>query len=172
MPGIIKTKGKRAVKGPTLTLPSGEHYGGAGCVVGRRKTSTLLSADAAGGIAIMLPRFHCEINSIELVWGRSKWCVRRYFKYTMRFLRDNVYTYVQYYHIYPYEPLQYEPRGGRGPIERLSMVAQKFCRKLANHPRLTVLHYMMYKDACGRSRFANGSQTHPRSYGNIAVLQG
>ncbi|CAN0258112.1 unnamed protein product, partial [Pylaiella littoralis] len=29
-----------------------------------------------GGFALMLPKFHCEINPIELVWGRSKHWIR------------------------------------------------------------------------------------------------
>lgn len=38
----------------------------------------------------MIPKKHREINSIELVWGRSKAWVRKHCKYTIHCLRDNV----------------------------------------------------------------------------------
>ena len=30
-----------------------------------------------GHLCWFLPKFHCELNPIELVWGRSKWYVRQ-----------------------------------------------------------------------------------------------
>ena len=33
--------------------------------------------EAKGDLCIFLPKFHCELNMIELIWGRSKYYVRR-----------------------------------------------------------------------------------------------
>ncbi|CAB1109985.1 unnamed protein product [Ectocarpus sp. CCAP 1310/34] len=66
-----------------------------------------------GGVALMLPKFHCELNPIELVWGRSKWWVRRNCKYTIACLRENV--------------------SKSYGVHNLSLdIVQKFCRKVAN----------------------------------------
>ena len=46
-------------------------------------SSLLVLLKRHGGVALMLPKFHCELNPIELVWGRSKWWVRRNCKYTI-----------------------------------------------------------------------------------------
>ncbi|CAB1104296.1 unnamed protein product [Ectocarpus sp. CCAP 1310/34] len=37
------------------------------------------------GVAIILPKYHCEINPIELVWGRSKYWVRQHCKTVANF---------------------------------------------------------------------------------------
>ncbi|CAB1109141.1 unnamed protein product [Ectocarpus sp. CCAP 1310/34] len=68
-----------------------------------------------GGVAIMLPKFHCEINPIELVWGRSKYWVRKHCKYTIACLRTNV------------------SKSYAVAEDRLSLaIVQKFCRTVAN----------------------------------------
>ncbi|CAM9434088.1 unnamed protein product [Ectocarpus sp. 6 AP-2014] len=67
-----------------------------------------------GGVARMLPKFHCELNPIGLVWGRSKWWVRRNCKYTVACLRENV-------------------SKSFTADDNLSLaIGQKFCRKVAN----------------------------------------
>ena len=40
--------------------------------------------------AVMLPKFHCELNGIERVWGRSKWYCRHHCSYNLPGLRDTV----------------------------------------------------------------------------------
>lgn len=68
-----------------------------------------------GGVAIMLPKFHCEINAIELVWGRSKYWVRKHCKYTIACLRTNV------------------SKSYAVAEDRFSLaIVQKFCRTVAN----------------------------------------
>ncbi|CAB1103902.1 unnamed protein product [Ectocarpus sp. CCAP 1310/34] len=67
------------------------------------------------GVSIMLPKFHCEINPIELVWGRSKYWVWRHCKYTIACLRTNV------------------SKRYAVAEDRLSLaIVQKFCRTVAN----------------------------------------
>ena len=39
---------------------------------------------------IMLPKFHCELNSIERCWGQSKRYTRVYTNYTFPNLRKNI----------------------------------------------------------------------------------
>ena len=36
-----------------------------------------LELKARGDLCLFLPKFHCELNMIELIWGRSKFYVRR-----------------------------------------------------------------------------------------------
>ncbi len=43
-----------------------------------------------GHTAMFLPKFHCELNGIERVWGHSKRIVRAYCDYTLASLRENV----------------------------------------------------------------------------------
>ncbi|CAM9969405.1 unnamed protein product, partial [Discosporangium mesarthrocarpum] len=38
----------------------------------------------------MLPKYHCELNHIEMVWGRSNCYVRRHCNYTIQGMRENV----------------------------------------------------------------------------------
>ena len=37
-----------------------------------------------GGVAVMLPKFHCEIHPIELAWGRSKHSARKNCRHTIQ----------------------------------------------------------------------------------------
>ena len=39
---------------------------------------------------MFLPKFHCELNGIERVWGHSKCIARAYCDYTFASLRKNV----------------------------------------------------------------------------------
>ena len=40
--------------------------------------------------AVFLPKFHCELNGIEQVWGHSKRLTRAYYNYTIGSLRETV----------------------------------------------------------------------------------
>ena len=63
----------------------------------------------------MLLKFHCKINPIELVWGRSKAWVRKHCKYTMHCLPD-------------------VPKSYAVTEDRLGLVeVQQFRRKVANY---------------------------------------
>ena len=79
--------------------------------------SLVMLVRRCGGDSIMLPKFNCEINTIELVWGRSKWWVRQHCKSTFQCLRDNV------------------PKSYAVAEDRLSLsIMQTFCsRKVANY---------------------------------------
>lgn len=69
-----------------------------------------------GGFCLMLPKYHCECNSIELVWGRSKDWTRKHCTYSFEALRKNV-------------PLSF-----RREDDRLSeKVVQGYCRKAYMH---------------------------------------
>ena len=43
-----------------------------------------------GHTAVFLPKFHCELNGIERVWGHSKRLTRAYCNYTISSLRETV----------------------------------------------------------------------------------
>ena len=50
----------------------------------------MLSIEARGHMCVMLPKFHCECNGIELAWARSKQYTRANCEYTMPGLRKTV----------------------------------------------------------------------------------
>ena len=58
--------------------------------VEHQKSSLHLAIEAAGHVCVMLPKFHCEMNGIERVWGRSKWYTRRFCNYTYPSLERTV----------------------------------------------------------------------------------
>ena len=39
---------------------------------------------------LFYPKFHCELNWIEMVWGRLKWWVQKQCDYTFKGLNKNV----------------------------------------------------------------------------------
>lgn len=43
-----------------------------------------------GHTALFLPKFHCELNGIERVWGHSKRLTRTYCNYSIASLRETV----------------------------------------------------------------------------------
>ena len=55
-----------------------------------QKSFLMLSIEARGHMCVMLPKFHCECNGIELAWARSKQYTRANCEYTMPGLRKTV----------------------------------------------------------------------------------
>ncbi|CAM9338447.1 unnamed protein product [Choristocarpus tenellus] len=43
-----------------------------------------------GGVCLMLPKYHCDLNPIEVVWGRVKHWLRQHCTYSLDGLRKNV----------------------------------------------------------------------------------
>ncbi|CAM9452654.1 unnamed protein product, partial [Discosporangium mesarthrocarpum] len=39
---------------------------------------------------LVLPKYHCELNPMEMVWRRSKCFVWRHCKYTIQGMRKNI----------------------------------------------------------------------------------
>ena len=54
----------------------------------KNSLETLLSGK--GHTAVFLPKFHCELNGIERVWGHSKPLTRAYCNYMMASLLETV----------------------------------------------------------------------------------
>ena len=52
------------------------------------KTTVEHYVDSRGHIAVFLPKFHCELNPIERVWGHSKRYCRAYTNFTLMKLRQ------------------------------------------------------------------------------------
>ena len=50
----------------------------------REKTSVEHYIESRGHTALFLPKFHCELNPIERVWGHSKRYCRAYTNFTLR----------------------------------------------------------------------------------------
>lgn len=89
VPGMTKTGSKRGDKNPNLAL-SKVAVLSAQLDFKNVDPSLVVLVKRCGGVAIMLPKFHCEINPIELVWGRSKHWVRKNCRCTIQCLRVNV----------------------------------------------------------------------------------
>lgn len=53
-------------------------------------SSLVLLLQRHGVVCLMLPKYHCECNLIELVWGRAKDWTRKNCKYALECLRKNV----------------------------------------------------------------------------------
>ena len=77
VPGMTGTGGKLKIEELSMqyvlsTQPDVKH----------QKSMLVLAIEKAGHVCMMLPKFHCELNGIERVWGRSKWYTRRFCNYT------------------------------------------------------------------------------------------
>ena len=55
-----------------------------------QKSKVELFLNSKGHLAYFLPKFHCELNPIERVWGQSKRYTKAYSKYTLQSLRINI----------------------------------------------------------------------------------
>ncbi|KAH8916778.1 hypothetical protein BT69DRAFT_1227864, partial [Atractiella rhizophila] len=55
-----------------------------------QKSAVIEAVEAAGHYAIMLPKFHCEINYIEFFWGRIKYYCRENCDYTFEGLKRTI----------------------------------------------------------------------------------
>ncbi|CAB1110881.1 unnamed protein product [Ectocarpus sp. CCAP 1310/34] len=87
------------VKGMSKTRGSGEKQDLSKSmehVLGEQKdfkevdSSLVLLMQRHGGACLMLPKYHCECNPIEPVWGRAKDWTRKNCKYSLECLRKNV----------------------------------------------------------------------------------
>ncbi|CAB1096130.1 unnamed protein product [Ectocarpus sp. CCAP 1310/34] len=75
-----------------------------------------------GGFCIMLPKYHCECNPIELVWGRAKDWTRKHCNYSLDALRENV-------------PLSFRVEPDRQAVGTV----QAYCKK-------SYTHNLVYRD--------------------------
>ena len=55
-----------------------------------QKSKVEIFLNSKGHLAYFLPKFHCELNPIERVWGQSKRYTKAYSKYTLPSLRINI----------------------------------------------------------------------------------
>ncbi|CAM9358883.1 unnamed protein product, partial [Choristocarpus tenellus] len=51
------------------------------------KPSLKVLVDCLGGHCLMLPKYQCELNPIEIVWGRVKLYVRDHYDYMLPGMR-------------------------------------------------------------------------------------
>ena len=58
--------------------------------VQHQKSMLQIFIEEAGHHCVMLPKFHCEMNGIERVWGRAKWYTRAFCNYSMPALLKTV----------------------------------------------------------------------------------
>ncbi|CAM9903336.1 unnamed protein product, partial [Heterosigma akashiwo] len=43
-----------------------------------------------GHVCLFSPKYHCELQAVERIWGKSKYYVRKYCKYTWASLKENI----------------------------------------------------------------------------------
>ena len=55
-----------------------------------QKSKVEILLNSKGHLAYFLPKFHCDLNPIERVWGQSKRYTKAYSKYTIQSLRVNI----------------------------------------------------------------------------------
>jgi hypothetical protein len=98
-----------------------------------------------GHITIFLPKFHCELNGIERVWGHSKRIVRAHCDYSIVSLRetvpfgldsitvDTIKAYIQRsrHHMYLY-------LGGKKPGSEMEKAVKKLGKAYKSHRRVGV----------------------------------
>ncbi|EPQ61299.1 hypothetical protein GLOTRDRAFT_20508, partial [Gloeophyllum trabeum ATCC 11539] len=46
--------------------------------------------EASGHVCIFLPKFHCELNSIEFFWGAVKKYLQEHYNYTFNMLKEKL----------------------------------------------------------------------------------
>ncbi|CAM9869622.1 unnamed protein product, partial [Choristocarpus tenellus] len=54
------------------------------------KPSLEILVESLGGYCLMVPKYRCELNPIEMVWGRTKQYVRGHCDYTLPGMRANI----------------------------------------------------------------------------------
>ena len=96
-----------------------------------------------GHTAVFLPKFHCELNGIERVWGHSKRLTRAYCNYTIGSLSETVpwsldsipvetiRNYIQKSRVYMFAYL-----GGDTPATEMEMTVKKFTKEYKSHIRI------------------------------------
>ncbi|KAH8922882.1 hypothetical protein BT69DRAFT_1219761 [Atractiella rhizophila] len=57
-----------------------------------QKGAVVEAIEAAGHYALMLPKFHCQLNFIEFFWGRMKYYLRENCRYTFEGLKENMHA--------------------------------------------------------------------------------
>lgn len=85
VPGMTKDGGKRKLLHLSMQYVLGQQPDFQAV-----PSSLQFLTERLGGECLMLPKYHCELNPIELVWGRSKFLVRRVCDYTYGGLKENV----------------------------------------------------------------------------------
>ncbi|CAB1115743.1 unnamed protein product [Ectocarpus sp. CCAP 1310/34] len=79
-------------------------------------SSLVLLMQRHGRACLMLPKYHCECNPIEFVWGRAKDWTLKNCTYSLEYLRKNV-------------PLSFRAEKGRQAVP----VVQGYCKKAYTH---------------------------------------
>ncbi|CAB1096333.1 unnamed protein product [Ectocarpus sp. CCAP 1310/34] len=111
--GMTKTGGKGEKNDPILSM---EHVLGEQKDFKQVESSLVLLLRRQGGVCMMLPKYHCECNPIELCWGRAKDWTRKKCTYSFEGLRKNV-------------PLSFRPEKDRQAVA----VVQGYCKKAYTH---------------------------------------
>lgn len=88
-------------------------------------SSLQVLVERLGGRCLMLPKYHCELNPIELMWGMSKYLVRRNCDYTYEGLKRNV-------------PASFLPPTNPNEKGMSTATLQRYCRKI--HTYHTIYH--------------------------------
>ena len=93
-----------------------------------------------GHTALFLPKFHCELNGIERVWGHSKRIFDAYCNYSIVSLRetvpkslncaplDSIKSYIQRSRDYMFAYL-----GGNKPGSEMEKIVKKFSKEYKSH---------------------------------------
>ena len=107
----------------------------------KNSLETMLSGK--GHTAVFLPKFHCELNGIERVWGHSKRITRAYCNYSIASLRETVpwslnsipvetiTNYIQKSRVYMFAYL-----GGHTPGSEMETMVKKFSKEYKSHRRV------------------------------------
>ena len=111
-PGMTKDGGK--VKDPTLSM---EYVLGNQPDFKAVPSSLQVLVERLGGRSLMLPKYHCELNPIELMWGMSKFLVRRVCDYTYEGLKRNI-------------PASFRPPACAEESGMHRVTLQRYCRKI------------------------------------------